>query len=307
MFTSRNVLNTLGVVAGPTVNLNERTVAVDVGVSYAGLPVIIDASGRIGSRASTYVDSAGASQPYTWHERSLAASLRLPLTRVSGQTRQSILTSVTLGRTRISDQAVAFRNDNNNGDFNTLTYVASASQVSSAAYRDLYPIGGVLTGVYRHTPFGSDYTSHQQLLGAAAYLPGAWRHHALVLDLAREVQRPGNYHFSSLVLFPRGYDSRFHETLSRVGVTYHAPLFYPDRAFGNWLYLRRVQGNVFGDVGRGEARDGRRRRDYRSTGAELTVDASPFGLRTTIRAGVRVSRLLTDGGKTVTQAVIAIR
>jgi hypothetical protein len=303
---SRNVLNTLGVVAGPTFNVNERTTSFDAGASYAGLPVIVDVSARVGRRASTYSDSAGATQPYTWHERSLTTSLRLPLARLNGQTRQSLVTSATLGRTRISDQPVAFRFDNNNGDFTTMTYAATASQVRAAAYRDLFPVGAVLTGAYRHTPFGSDYTAHQASLVGAAYLRGLRPHHALVLDAAREEQRPGSYRFSSLVRFPRGYDSRFHESMTRLGATYHLPLLYPDLALGNWLYVRRVQGNVFADAGRGATRTGAARRDYRSSGAELTADVSPFGTRTTIRAGVRVSRTFTNGGATVWQGVVGL-
>ncbi|MEP7380566.1 MAG: hypothetical protein ABI910_02710 [Gemmatimonadota bacterium] len=303
---SRNVLNTVGVVAGPTYNFDEGTISFDAGASYAGLPVIVDASVRVGERASTYTDSAGAIQSYRWGERSVATSLRLPLTRLRGQTRQSLTSSVTLGRTHISDQPVAFRYENNNGDFSTMTYVVSASQVRASAYRDLYPVGAVVTGIHRDTPFGSDYSSRQTTVLGAAYLPGLRPHHALVLDVARQEQRPGNYRFSSYVLFPRGYDSRFHESLLRAGATYHFPLLYPDLALGNWLYFRRVQGNVFGDVGRGEAHDGTLRRDYRSAGGAVTVDVSPFGLRATIRTGVRMSRTLTGTGRTVWQAIVEL-
>ena len=126
------------------------------------------------------------------------------------------------------------------------------------------------------------------------------------LDLARQEQRPENYRFSSLVLFPRGYLSRYHDVLTRAGATYHLPLAYPDLALGNWLYFRRVQGYVFGDVGRGEARDGSLRRDYRSAGGAVTVDVSPFGLRTTLRTGVRVSRTFTGTGRTEWQAVLEL-
>ncbi|MBK6307169.1 MAG: hypothetical protein IPF47_16180 [Gemmatimonadetes bacterium] len=246
-------------------------------------------------------------QPYSWNERAVTTSLRLPLTRLTGQVRQSLSAGLTLGRTHISDQPVAFRNENNNGDLTTLTYALSASQVQSAAYRDLFPVGAVVSAYYRHTPPPTDYTSHQATLSAALYLPGGWKHHALVLDAARELQRPGSYRFSSLVRFPRGYSSRFHESLTRVGATYHLPLLYPDLAIGHWLYARRVQGNVFGDVGRGTDRAGAHGVDYRSVGSELTVELSPFGLRTSAWIGMRVSRQLTTGGKTVSEAIISLR
>ena len=303
---SRNVLNTFGMVAGPTYNVDEKTLAFDAGASYAGFHVIVDGAMRVGERASTYEDTSGAIHAYSWKERSFATSLRLPLTRVDGQTRRSLASSVTLGRTHISNQPVAFRFENNNGDFSTMTYVMSASQVRSMAYRDLYPVGAVITGVHRDTPFGSEYHSRQTTVLGAAYLPGLRSHHALVLDLARQEQRPENYRFSSLVLFPRGYLSRYHDVLTRAGATYHLPLAYPDLALGNWLYFRRVQGYVFGDVGRGEARDGSLRRDYRSAGGAVTVDVSPFGLRTTLRTGVRVSRTFTGTGRTEWQAVLEL-
>ncbi|MFP5356512.1 MAG: hypothetical protein ACLGIK_15435, partial [Gemmatimonadota bacterium] len=306
-FESRNLLNTLGMVIGPTFNVNEETFALEGGMSYGGFPVIADISARVGTRASTYGDSVGVERGYTWREQSLAARLRLPLTRLDGQVRQSLVAAATLGRTHISDQPVAFRNENGNGDFSTVSYTLLASQVRAAAHRALYPVGAVATGVYTHTPFGSDYRSHQLSLVGAAYLPGFRPNHALVLDAAREEQRPGNYRFSSWLRFPRGYDSRFHEALTRAGATYHLPLFYPDAALGNWLYFRRVQGNVFGDVGVGAARDGSARRAYRSLGSEVTVDVAPFGLRTTVRVGARVSRQLTGAGRTVVEPVLILQ
>ncbi len=301
---SRNVLNTMGAMIGPTYNFDEKTVSLDAGVSYAGFHVMVDGAARIGERASTYEDTSGTVHSFSWKERSIATSLRLPLTRLDGQTRRSLTGSVTLGRTRISDQPVAFRFENNNGDFSTMTYAISASQVRAMAYRDLYPVGAVLTGIYRDTPFGSDYTSRQSAVLGAAYLRGFLAHHALVLDAARQEQRPENYRFGSFVLFPRGYDSRYHDILTRAGATYHFPLAYPDLALGNWLYLRRVQGYLFGDVGRGESQNGATSVDYRSAGGAVTFDVAPFGLRTTLRTGVRVSRTFTGVGRTVMQIVL---
>lgn len=306
-FESRNLLNTLGLTIGPTFNVNEGTLALEGGISYAGLPVIADVSGRLGTRASTFSDTLGAQHTYSWRERSAVTRLRLPLTRLNGQIRQSLVTSVALERTSISEQPVAFRYENGNGDFNVARYAMTASTVRSAPYRALYPMGAVFQATYAHTPFGGDYRSHQFSVTSAAYLPGLRPEHALVLEAGREEERPGNYRFASWLRFPRGYDTRYHESLVRGGVTYHFPLFYPDAALGNWLYLRRVQGSVFGDIGRGEARDGTRRADYRSIGSEVTVDVASFGLRASVRLGVRVSRTLTNGGRTVAEPVVMVR
>ncbi|MEO7966819.1 MAG: hypothetical protein ABIT38_23205, partial [Gemmatimonadaceae bacterium] len=303
---SRNILNTFGLSVGATFNLNERASAAEVAASYAGLPVIVDVSARLGSRASTYTDSTGESQGFSWHEQSITAALRLPLTRLTGLTRQSVVASAGLGVTHISDQPVGFRFENNNGWFTPVTYLLSASHIRPAAYRDLYPTGAVVTALYRHTPFGSDYRSHQGSVRGALYLPGLAENHALVVNAAREVQDPTNYRFSTQYVFPRGYASRFHERFTRASADYHLPLLYPDFALGPWLYVRRVQGAVFGDVGRGSTRSNTLVRDYRSAGVDLTADVSPLGLRQTIRSGVRVARTFTAPERTSVEWIVTI-
>ena len=303
LLESRNVLNTVALAVGATFDVNERTAALDAGVSYAGRPVILDLAVRTGDRASRYTDSAGVLRPYTWTERALSARLRLPLTRLDGQVRRSLVASAALGHTLIRDQPVRFRLANGNGALTTVTYAVSASQARVAARRDLFPVATVVRGSYRHTPFATDYRGDQLSLAGWAYRPGLWRHHALVLDAAREVQDGESYRFASLVQFPRGYVARAHGTLVRAGATYHLPLWYPDLALGHWLYARRVQGALFGDVGRGTTAGVAER--YRSVGGELTADLAPFGLRTTVRTGVRVSRRLTDG-RTRTEWVLQL-
>ncbi len=303
---SRNVLNTFGLSVGATFNVNERTGAAEIGASYAGLPVIFDVAGRLGSRASSYADTAGIERGFSWREQSLTTSLRLPLTRLRGLTRQSLVATASVGLTHISDQPVAFRNENNNGNFTPATYSLSAFHLRPAAYRDLYPTGVVATALYRHTPFGSDYRSHQASIRGAMYFPGFFANHALVVDAARELQDPTNYRFSSQYLFPRGYSSRFHERFTRVGVSYYLPLSYPDLALGPWVYVRRLQGGVFGDAGRGSTRTGNAVADYRSAGAELTADISPFGLRETVRTGVRYSRTLINTNRNTIEWIISL-
>ncbi|HEX4935414.1 MAG TPA: hypothetical protein VFV33_19670, partial [Gemmatimonadaceae bacterium] len=235
---SRNLLNTFGVSVGTLFNTNERKFSVDAGASWAATPVILDAGMRWGSRGSTYTDTAGRVVPYSWNERSVQVVARLPLTRLIGQRRQSLVASVGAGITEISDQPVRFRFDNNNGRFTPITWALAASHVRAAAMRDLFQTGASATAIYRHAPGGlgwrSDYTGHLAAVRGTAITPGLARNHAVVLDAGHEVQRPGNYRFSSELVFPRGYARRFHEDLTRVGASYHLPLLYPDLAFGPW-------------------------------------------------------------------------
>jgi hypothetical protein len=286
---SRNLLNTFGASVAYLFNTNEKTHSGEAGVSYAGLLPVFDAAVRVGSRASSYIDTTAAEVPFSWNERSATLGARVPLVRVRGLTVQRLSLGATLGSTRITGQPVDFRLLNNNGDFRSLTYSVSASHFLGAAARDLTPLGVSALGVYRHTPLPGDYEGHQASLSGAAYLPGLFRHHRLVLDGVIEEQRPTNYRFSAIRSFPRGYDSRFHERFVKGGATYQMPLWYPDLAIGSLAFVRRVQGGGFADWGRGTTRSDSLRRYYRSFGMEMTADVAPLSTRWTVRVGARYS------------------
>ncbi|MGQ0648278.1 MAG: TolB family protein [Gemmatimonadaceae bacterium] len=303
---SRNLLNTFGGNVGFVFNPNERTFALEAGVSYAGLPPIFDAAYRAGSRASTYTDTAGTERAFSWEERSVNLVARLPLTRLFGQQRQSITLSAGVARTEIKNQPVAFRFENNNGSFLPVFYGLTASHTRAAAYRDLLQTGASVTAIYRHTPGSSDYISHLAAARVTAIAPGLVANHALIMDGGHEEQRPSNYRFSSELLFPRGFSRRYHDRLTRAGMSYHLPLLYPDLAIGPLLYARRVQGNVFADVGRGSDRLNARVFQYRSIGGELSADLAPLGTRSTMRVGVRVSQRLTGDKKAVSELIVSL-
>ena len=303
---SRNLLNTLGLTAGVVFNANERTLAVESGLSYAGLPVILDGGLRVGSRASTFVDTSGVERGFSWDERSVSAVARLPLTRVSGLRRQSIAASVGVGYTQIRNQPVAFRFENNNGTFAPVSYSLSASHVRAAAYRDLFQTGASMTVLYRHTPGSGDYDSHVGAIRGVAITAGLAPNHAVVFDVGHEEQRPANYRFSSELRFPRGFSKRYHDRLTSAGISYALPLLYPDLAIGPLVYARRVQGAVFADVGRGSTREGARVIQYRSVGGELTADLAPLGTRSTMRVGVRVSQRLTGDRKAISELILSL-
>lgn len=303
---SRNMLNTVGLSVGAVVNLDERTAAAEAGASYAGLPVILDGALRIGSRASTYRDSADARRRYSWRERSATLAARLPLTRLTGHQRQSVTASVAIGLTEIRGQPVAFRLENNNGRFSPVSYLLNASHTRAAAFRDLFQTGASASVSYRHTPFTTPYRSHLLAVRGALVLPSLLPNHALVIDAGHQEQRRDTYEFSSEIAVPRGFSSRYHDRLTKVGVAYHLPLLYPDLAIGPLVYSRRVQGTVFSDIARGRDRAGDRVVNYRSIGAELTTDIALFGTRSTTRLGVRLSQRLTGDRRTVTQFIFQL-
>lgn len=306
MLESRNMLNTFGTSIGAVVSAEEGTVAFEAGASYAGLPVILDGAFRIGSRASTYSDSVELNRGYSWNEQSVTLAARLPLTRVAGLRRQSLVLSAALGITQVSDQPVAFAYENANGRFAPVSYGLSASHFLTAAHRDLQQLGASATIVYAHTPFESPYRGHLFAAKGVVVLPGLMNNHALLLDAGHEEQRRDSYEFSRQVIAARGYGGRYHDTFTRFGVTYRAPLFYPDLALGPIIYARRVQGAVFADVARGEERALAESRRYRSVGVELSTDLALFGTRLTTTYGVRLSRLFDGPRRSRVQFIFQI-
>jgi hypothetical protein len=300
------MLNTLAVSVGAVWNTIEGGTAIEAGLSYAGLPVILDAAMRLGNRASTYTDTAGAEHSFQWQEQSATLAARLPLTRLAGRQRQSLTASAAIGLTEISDQPVAFRFENNNGRFAPVTYALSASHARAAAFRDLFATGASASLVYRHTPFDSPYRSHILAARAVAVAPTPVPTHALVIDASHQEQRRDTYEFGRLIGFPRGFRARYHDRLSVVGASYHLPLFYPDLALGPLVYSRRVQGALFADVGEGSDRTGDAVTPYRSVGVELTTDLAFFGTRSTTRLGVRFSQRLTGDRKATTEFLVQL-
>ena len=231
---------------------------------------------------------------YHWNERSAQIGARIPLVRLSGLSTQSLSAGATVGWTRISDMPVNEIGSNNNGDFTPVSYALSASHFLPSAARDIAPRGLFGIASYRHTPFSGDYDGHLLSLRGAAFLPGLFRHHALMFDAVREEQRPTNYLFSTEYAGSRGYGTFTHERFERASATYMLPLFYPDAALGPLAYFKRVQGAAFLDWGAGERRDGTHRFLYRSVGAELTTDVAPIQLRDTFRVGARLSYRLDE-------------
>lgn len=284
---SRNVLNTLGATAAYRFNPVRNTHGFDVGASYAGLFPIFDVGLRMGSDAATYEDSTGAALPYTWRERSVTVAARVPLTTLRGLAVQQVLASASLSHTQIDDQPVRFVLDNNNGVLRTAGYTLFAAHSEPAAYRDLVGTGIYALGRYRHTPLGGDYKGHTYLLQTGASVRGPLPHHGVSAIAALEEQRPGNYAYSSVLPFARGYDAQARFRIWRAGASYALPLWYPDLSVGPLLFVRRLQAEGFGDYSVGYSAGGRNKTFYRSAGVELTTDFVPFSINQTWRAGVR--------------------
>jgi hypothetical protein len=80
------------------------------------------------------------------------------------------------------------------------------------------------------------------------------------------------------------------------GINYHLPIAFPDKGFGNILYLVRVRSNLFYDDTR--VNDFYQNRNsyslaFRSAGTEITFDTKWWN-EVNISFGLRYSRLLDN-------------
>ena len=300
--TSSDLIDFSSLSSGVEYNSNENAFSVLGDFSLSAWYPIFSVGGRWGKRIGVYefeeeddtkYDSEIKEVTDKWTEKSLHASVEVPLNLSRGPWSSSANLSVTAELTDISDEddpnhpdSSALLEEKLNGRFAPLSYQLALSRSRHKAKRDLAPAWSQsLQLTYRHTPFPGDYdvTLLSGRLGLT--FPGLWAHHSLRLKGTYEWQDDANlYRFASEQIFVRGRDYHFHRHFYQGSANYALPLFYPDWNLGALVYLQRVKSNFFFDFGLGK--DGSQRTTYQTAGAELTFD---FHLLIQLDMGARYS------------------
>ncbi|MEO6894882.1 MAG: hypothetical protein ABI136_07560 [Ginsengibacter sp.] len=135
------------------------------------------------------------------------------------------------------------------------------------------------------------------------YFPGFSKTHSLVLNGAwLQKDSLNQINFSNGFPFSRGYQAVNFFEMFKWGINYHFPIAFPDKGFGNILYLVRVRSNIFYDdtkVNDFYSNHNSYSRFFRSAGTEITFDTKWWN-EVSISFGIRYSRLLDKdlyGGK----------
>ncbi len=166
-----------------------------------------------------------------------------------------------------------------------LNYGLSLWHIRQSSARDLAPAWAqVIRFGYSQTVLANPYTASRLYADGRFAVPGLVRHHALVLEAGYQ-RNDGNYTFSTQVLFPRGYTPYTVPNLTKFSSTYSVPLFYPDWALGQLLYVKRVSADGFYDYGKVADQL------YRSAGLEMIFDLNVFhwpGFRVGMREAYRI-------------------
>jgi hypothetical protein len=291
---SQDKLNTMSLMTGFLYDREERAARGFVQGTFKGLFPLLDFGVSHGGHATKLVgggdadgtDEAARETIDSWRETEIAAGLRLPLNLTRGVDSTYVEAGAHAGWTKIVGRDAVEQRDEGNGERARVEYHARFVRIRDGARRDVRPVWGQTARVsYAHTPLGGDEHGSLLSLSGALYLPGMRRHHAFTLSGGFETQRPDDYRFDSALGFPRGFASRFYRRLVTASAEYAFPVADPDLAFGPFLYVKRVKGDVFFDYGLGYQEDVARK--YRSLGVEVFFESHILSWHFPVQLGAR--------------------
>ncbi len=287
-FISNNILNTVGAGGGLFYNRNETTLGYKLDLSYGGFFPILDFQTQRLFRKLT-LHNGTQSTTLTWYESSAAFGLRLPLNYSAGNFQRYVILSASVRGVVFGGRDLRyFSNVSEGSQFFPVRYTARFANLRRSAKMDVRrQWGQTVETVYEHTPFKGDLNSRHLFSRFHIYLPGVGHHQSLLLNAAYEWQDAVNYHFQSLLGYPRGYHYRYSASFFKTGFDYTLPIFYPEWSLGGWFYLKRIKLNLFYDYGLNLENE--KTKPIRSAGAEVWLDQHWFSLPLEIEGGLRYS------------------
>jgi hypothetical protein len=290
-----NILNTLQSELFFTYNRNEKFKQAGFNAVYGQwFPYLTLGTNYTFDRSDLLNDS---SRIY-WNEAQLVTGISVPLNLSKGRS----YTRLNAGSNLIYNKPFYrgfYKDSVQDGSFGYLNnFIVFSHQIQQAKQHILPRLAQTITINYRNGIIRR--TARQLNANASFYFPGLHVNHNFVVNLAiglRDSLRQVS--FSNSFPFSRGYTARNLYRMSKWAVNYHFPLFYPDKGFGNIVYLLRVRANAFYDhtVGNVAFRNNqtnqlfRRDVDFRSAGTEIFFDTKWWN-ELPLSIGIRYSRLL---------------
>ncbi len=290
---SNDTLNMASLVGRLTYNLNEKKYGFGVSGLYSGLFPLLDFGLNYGGRSAVYEDYKGERETFSWQETSANIGIQIPLNLSRGNYQTSLSLGSSLSLTSVAGKTFADPYENGNGLLFPLSHELHFVRSKNSSFRDFKPRWGQTVSLFfRHTPWKGDYTGNLAAAKIGLYFPGLFKHHSLFIQGGFEGQNPINYHFSSELLFPRGYDYIFHDSFSKISFNYAFPFAYPDWAVDGIFYLKRLRTNLFYDYGVGHV--GNKTNTFQSIGVELRMDFHLLDLPVELELGLRLAYRMRD-------------
>ena len=170
--------------------------------------------------------------------------------------------------------------------------------------RDIYPKYGLSVNFENYNTLKSDFSGRLSAINARVFLPSLFKHHSIYVIASAQTRKiDANlnlYTFQNRIFRPRGYSYYTDASMKSVRFNYALPVWCPDIAVGPLVYVKRFKLNAFYDIGRSTVpvhqylqsdlslfRQFPVDIDYKSLGAELTMDFNVLRLPYDMEIGVR--------------------
>ena len=242
VFYSQNYLSTLYGSLGYAYMNGEHKLITHL--TFSGRYPVLDLNYSMGGRAYV-INSPSAELPDTFPLRQeLSGRIYLPLNLTTNRFNKGFVPSLELQYTNSftwSDELKEYEKDRVFLAYRIYTYA-----LLKMGHRDIRPrLGYLLDMDYLHSPWNNSGYGEKAYITGNIYLPGAFRHHTLVLNGGYEEQSGGKYYYYNRLSYPRGYKNWISTRLQSYSAEYDLPLFYPDVSLGSLLYIPRFRGQLF--------------------------------------------------------------
>ena len=289
---SRDVLNKFALAAGADYNLNEKETMGFVSAAWSHYYPVFDLRAAYGGRRQDLL-VGGTERENKWEEGTAEAGMQVPWKLISGRFTHSFSARAFSKVIKVTNKLSSDRRDVNDGALFSPGAEINYSVTSRMATRDILPQWGFIVRLAAEEGkdiTGKDQKGAIQSADSRFFLPGLWYHHSFYHQVAYEKQRDDFYQYQSRVFYPRGTRSVFLQEFAKYSANYTLPLLNPDWNLSRYLYLRRVNLNLFYDYLNGRYRT----TNYKAEtyGWETTFETNFFRFMYPITWGVRGSYVI---------------
>ncbi len=299
---ANNYLNTITLTGGYIYNTNEQTHGGYLGFSYAKFFPIFSVVSAYNQKNRTYNFTDGTSEFVEWNEINVNSGLSLPFNFSRGIYTTKLSIGAGAQYTYIDNKPYRSIDETFGGNFTPLYTSLSFSNLRRFAWRDFNPQWGQTFALnYKKImDYDEDYEGYLFSARSSFYFPGIFANNSLKLGAYYEQQIEFNsndyqktYYFSSMINFPRGYDSEVLDKFYKLSADYKFPVWYPDISLGPLAYVSRIRAGVFYDYAQGSLENNTR--EYQSVGGSVLFEFNLLRIRYPFEVGAQYAYRITDG------------
>ncbi len=320
---SDNVFSTMSGQGGGTYNFNEDEWSYFVGLNYAELYPVINASFVHANRSAQFFNFSAQSDTTSlftifnqdWSENRISTGAVFPFNLSSGNmaSRVNLGVNVQFANINLESNFQSLENFRDtlpavhqffsvyddpikSTSLTTLDLRLNAQFLKRKAPLHIQPRFGLAAAFRIRKQLSSNLSGGDVVnFDGVIYLPGFLSTHSFYVTTALQFENVlDNYRYSDLYEYSRGYDVSFRrDDFVKFGFNYSFPLYYPDKAIGPFAFIKRIKANMFYDYGNMKLNSGpfSSSENMQSLGLELGLDFRAFRL-VEVDMGLRYSYLL---------------